>query len=79
MTSTLRLHATAEWEGEDNYTFTEGAVGMLAAYLPDATPHQTAEICDHFDLDFDEIDTDHFPEPAWDIDDEADEDPTAAE
>lgn len=70
MTSTLRLHAAAEWEREDNYAFTEGTVGMLAAYLPDATPHQTAEICDHFDLEFDEIDTDHFPEPAWDTPDE---------
>lgn len=65
MTSALRLSATAEWGREDNYTFTEGAVEMLAAYLPEATPHQAAEICEHFDLEFDEIDTDRFPEPAW--------------
>jgi hypothetical protein len=69
MTSALRLSATAEWETEDNHTFTERAVEMLAEYLPEATPHQTAEICDHFDLEFDEIDTNRFPEPAWDLPD----------
>lgn len=76
MTSTLRLAATAEWESEDNYTFTEHAVEMLAAHLPEATPHQAAEICEHFDLEFDEIDTHRFPEPAWDVPDQ-DEEPTS--
>lgn len=73
MTSTLHLSATAEWESEDNRTFTERTVEMLAAYLPEATPHQAAEICEHFDLEFDEIDTGRFPEPAWDVPDQSEE------
>lgn len=66
MTQALRLRATPEWEMEDNRTVTEYAVRTLAAYLPEATPHQSAEICEHFGLEFDEIDTTWFPQPAWD-------------
>lgn len=73
MTSALRLRATPEWEMEDNFAFTEGAVGRFAAYLPEVTPHQAAEICEHFDLEFDEIDTNWFPEPAWDVPDQCGE------
>lgn len=73
MTSALRLRATPEWEMEENFTFTEGTVGMFAAYLPEMTPHQAAEICERFDLEFDEIDTNWFPEPAWDVPDQSEE------
>ena len=73
MTPALRLRATPEWEMEDNFSFTERAVEMLAAYLPEVTPHQAAEICEHFDLEFDEIDTNWFPEPAWDVPDQVEE------
>jgi len=73
MTTALRLRATPEWEMEDNFSFTEGAVEMLAAYLPEVTPHQAAEICERFDLEFDEIDTNWFPEPAWDLSDQSTE------
>ena len=71
MTGALRLAAAAEWEIEDNLAFTERAVEMLAAHLPEATPHQAAEICEHFDMEFDEIDTNRFPEPVWDLPDQA--------
>lgn len=76
ITPVLRLRATPEWEMEDNFSFTERAVEMLAAYLPEVTPHQAAEICERFDLEFDEIDTNWFPEPAWDLPDQ-DEEPTS--
>lgn len=73
MTQALRLRATPEWEMEDNRTVTEYAVRTLAAYLPEATPHQSAEICEHFGLEFDEIDTTWFPQPAWDTPDQDEE------
>lgn len=76
MTPVLRLRATPEWEMEDNFSFTERAVEMLATYLPEVTPHQAAEICECFDLEFDEIDTNWFPEPAWDVPDQDEKPPS---
>lgn len=71
MTDALRLSMTAEWEMEDNFNFTEGAVFFLAGYIADdLTGAEVAEIAGNFDLDLDGVDVNRYAEPERDDDDE---------
>lgn len=78
MTTALHLSIKARWDSQDNYTFTEGAVQMLATHLPELTAHQVAELCEHFDLTFEDVDTTLYPMPQWNPDREHNDPTTEA-